>query len=71
MSGKGEGKKRNREAQSEQHGFQESPIERAVKPGAGEKAGTGTAGGGRERERVLEKMRELEEHRRQQEGEGD
>lgn len=69
MSGKDEGKKRNREAQSQQHGFQESPIERARKPGPGESGGTGIESGA-EKERVLEKMRELEERRRQRE-EGD
>lgn len=70
MSGKGEGKKRNREAQSEQHGFQESPIDRARKSGPGESTGTRIESTV-EKERVLEKMRELEERRRKQEGEED
>ncbi len=65
MSGKGEGKKRNRAAQSEQHGFQERPLEQASRPAAGE------AGGAElekpEKPRALEKMRDLEERRRQKE----
>lgn len=64
MSGKGSGKKRNRAAQSEQHGYQEPQVGHAAKPGAGE------AGGGTqktpEKQRVLEKMRELERRLQEQ-----
>ncbi len=66
MSGKSEGKKRNRAAQSEQHGYQEPPDIEAVKPEAGEEAGARLEGEG-EKERVLEKLRRLEEQRRQKE----
>lgn len=68
MSGKGEGKKRNRAAQSEQHGFQESSVDKAARPAAGETAGTGAGAAERpEKQRVLEKMHDLEERRRQKE----
>ncbi len=63
MSGKGEGKKRNRAAQSEQHGFQERPLEKAEKPAREE----GHPRESREKPRVLEKLRNLAERRRQQE----
>lgn len=65
MSGKGEGKKRNRAAQSEQHGFQERPLEQASRPAAGEPGGAEIEKS--EKQRVLEKMRDLEERRRQKE----
>ena len=64
MSGKSEGKKRNRAAQSEQHGYQETPEDIARQPGLGEAGGATIET--REKERVLEKMRRLEEKRRQQ-----
>ncbi len=63
MSGKGEGKKRNRAAQSEQHGFQERPLEKAEKPVREE----GNPGENQEKPRVVEKLRNLEKRRRQQE----
>lgn len=64
MSGKGSGKKRNRAAQSEQHGFQKGQDDAAHQPSTGE------AGGARlepseERQRILEKLRELDERRRE------
>ncbi|MBE0429002.1 MAG: hypothetical protein IBX61_03915 [Thermoleophilia bacterium] len=64
MSGKGWGKKRNRAAQSEQHGFQQPPAEQAAQ------ADTGRAGTSAEkttiRQRVLDKIRMLEQRRRDQ-----
>ncbi len=63
MSGKGEGKKRNRAAQSEQHGFQERSLEKAEKP-AGEET---RQVANHEKQRVVDKLRRLEERRRQQE----
>lgn len=68
MSGKGEGKRRNRAAQSLQHGYRERPEEKAARPDAGEKGGAGVDTQP-ERQRTLDKMRELEERRRDQEKE--
>lgn len=66
MSGKSEGKKRNRAAQSEQHGFQQPPAEKA----AGTDAAQSTAGESakHDRKRVLEKLRDLEKRRRDRTG---
>ena len=61
MSGKGEGKKHNRAAQSQQHGFQEQPEEKAGMPSAGESPHQEN----HDRQRVLEKLRDLEERRHQ------
>ena len=66
MSGKGTGKKRNRAAQSQQHGYQENPEDAASRPDVGE-AGGATLDGKTERQRILEKLRELDERRREQE----
>ncbi len=66
MSGKGAGKKRNRTAQSLQHGFQEHPHDTALKPDTGE-AGGATLEGRTERQRIIDKLRELDERRREQE----
>lgn len=66
MSGKGEGKKRNRAAQSEQHGLQERPEEIAHKPESGE-AGGASLEGKSEKERVIEKLRDLEKRRSEKE----
>lgn len=64
MSGKGSGKKHNRAAQSDQHGFQGNPTEVARKPLVGE-AGGASLEKKVEKLRVLEKMRELENHNRE------
>ena len=68
MSGKSSGKKRNRAAQSQQHGYQEQPPDHSAKPGIGE------AGGARIeknpiKQRLFDKLRNLELRRRQQEEE--
>jgi len=67
MSGKGSGKKRNRSAQSSQHGFHEYPEDTARRPGVGE-AGGATLEEGEERQRIIDKLRELEERRREASG---
>lgn len=59
MSGKASGKKRNRAAQSEQHGFQQPPSEKA----AGPDRATGSEKEKRGKQRILEKLRELERQR--------
>ncbi len=66
MSGKAAGKKRNRAAQSEQHGFQENPADIAGKNSDkhGEKERGSTSG----KQRVMEKLRDLERRRREREG---
>lgn len=66
MSGKGAGKKRNRAAQSDQHGYQERPGDIAGKQdGAGginrDKQSSG-------KQRILEKLRDLEKRRREKGG---
>lgn len=66
MSGKGAGKKRNRAAQSEQHGYQERPEEVASKPEVGE-AGGANLEEKTEKQRVIEKLRDLEKRRRERE----
>lgn len=66
MSGKGAGKKRNRAAQSQQHGYQEHPQDAAVKPDAGKIRGADHDAQDR-RERIMEKLRELDEQRREEE----
>ncbi|RJQ42334.1 MAG: hypothetical protein C4534_10510 [Gaiellales bacterium] len=66
MSGKAAGKKRNRAAQSEQHGFQQPPSEKA----AANRKGEGGHEGQRDRQQLIRKMREREEERRLKEGEG-
>lgn len=65
MSGKGSGKKHNRAAQSDQHGFQVSPADVALKPSAVDAVGAGM-GKNVEKLRVLEKMRKLENHIREE-----
>jgi hypothetical protein len=71
MSGKSAGKKRNRAAQSEPHGYQEHPGERAEKDrktrGPGRNRPAADTG---ERQRVTEKMRDLEQRRRDKEAPG-
>lgn len=67
MSGKGSGKKRNRAAQSLQHGYQEHPADAARKPDVGEAGGATLDEGINDRQRILEKLRELDERRREQE----
>lgn len=64
MSGKADGKRRNRAAQSEPHGYQEYPEERAGKP-VGRK---GRGAPGNEKQRLADKLRLLEERRRQETG---
>lgn len=59
MSGKGAGKKRNRAAQSEPHGYQEQPEDRAGKPAAGKVRGA-TERASSEKQRVLDKLRDLQ-----------
>ena len=66
MSGKGVGKKRNRAAQSEQHGYQERPGDKASKPRGGKSRGAPLEETG-ERERIMEKLRELDKRRREEE----
>lgn len=65
MSGKAWGKKRNRAAQSEQHGYQQDPEDKAV----GTEKGEAATHSERERQRVQEKMRKREEDRRRKAGE--
>ncbi|HDZ59460.1 MAG TPA: hypothetical protein ENH44_01575 [Actinobacteria bacterium] len=64
MSGKAAGKKRNRAAQSEQHGYQESPTDIADKSGTVGVNGSGGTPETEERKRVSEKLRNLERSRR-------
>lgn len=66
MSGKGAGKKRNRAAQSEQHGYQEPQVDQSNKPGTGKTAGSGLEKNP-EKQRVLEKLRDLQKRLRQKE----
>lgn len=66
MSGKSAGKKRNRAAQSEQHGFQENPADIAGKNN--DRAGDEHRGPGSEKQRASEKLRDLERRRRDREG---
>ena len=67
MGSKGAGKKRNRAAQSDQHGYQERPGEVAGKQeGAGggmnrDKQSTG-------KQRLLDKLRDLDKRRREKSG---
>lgn len=66
MSGKSAGKERNRAAQSEQHGYQE-PKDIKTEKRSGE---TEVRNEKRSvKERVLQKLKGLEERRRDQEGE--
>lgn len=64
MSGKATGKKRNRAAQSEQHGFQQAPSEKA----AGAKTGRSKPAfdSARNKQRLLEKLQELNRERKEQ-----
>lgn len=66
MSGKGSGKKRNRAAQSEQHGFQQPSSEKAAKD---KKAKGGDKKATRGKQRLLDKLRELNRERKEQEEE--
>jgi hypothetical protein len=68
MSGKGSGKKRNRAAQSEQHGFQQSPSEKSASADTDKKSGTGKKKGS-DRKRVLKKLKELDRQRHDEEDE--
>ena len=64
MSGKSEGKERNRAAQSEQHGYQEPKDIKATSPvrePVAEEANRPSA-----KRRVLDKIRDLERRRRDQ-----
>lgn len=65
MSGKGTGKKRNRAAQSLQHGYREDPENVAMKPG---KRGRKVVikDDRTDRQRILDQLRELDEKRREQ-----
>lgn len=65
MSGKGTGKRRNRAAQSGQHGYHEPQVNRAAEPGTGEAAGASIEKPP-EKQRVLEKMRKLAGRTREQ-----
>lgn len=63
MSGKGSGKKRNRAAQSEQHGYQEPHAD----PVTGHDEGTAAGPGAEnlpEKQRVIARIREMEQRRR-------
>jgi hypothetical protein len=63
MSGKGAGKKRNRAAQGEPHGYQERPTDVASKvPGKDNREGYP------EKTRIIDKLRDLEQRRRDREG---
>lgn len=63
MGGKASGKKRNRAAQGEPHGYHERPSDIASG------AGTGVNGeGNSEKQRTIEKLRELEQRQRDREG---
>lgn len=68
MSGKAEGKKRNRAAQSEPHGYKESPSELADKTG-GQNGGKGPGDTG-EKQRTIDKIRDLERRRRERDETG-
>jgi hypothetical protein len=67
MSGKSEGKKRNRAAQSEQHGFQQPKADKATGTKASDAA---TRGSGKEKrkQRVQEKLKDLENRQRERTG---
>lgn len=65
MSGKGSGKKRNRAAQSGQHGFQNPQSEAAIKPDTGEKSGAQHELA-EEKQRVLDKLKRLERQRQEE-----
>jgi hypothetical protein len=63
MGGKASGKKRNRAAQGEPHGYHERPSDIA--------SGAGSKGNPEERsdkQRTIDKLRELEQRRRDREG---
>jgi hypothetical protein len=64
MSGKGEGKRHNRAAQSQQHGFQEPASDHSPEPGALADVAESVES---EKEKVLKRMRRLEEKRREEE----
>lgn len=66
MSGKGAGKKRNRAAQSEQHGYQEPQADHATKPGAGEYELGSAEERAAEKQRIIDKLRQLEERQKEQ-----
>lgn len=66
MSGKATGKKRNRAAQSLQHGYQEHPEDAAVKSGKRGRKGA-VLDDRTDRQRILDQLRELDEKRREQE----
>jgi len=66
MSGKGAGKKRNRAAQSLQHGYQEHPEDVAGKT-KGKETGHKSNDGRSDRQRIMDQLRELEEQRRESE----
>lgn len=66
MSGKAAGKKRNRAAQSEQHGYYENPGDMAGKTGGKPKEENHNSGS--EKQRTIDKLRDLERRRRDREG---
>lgn len=63
MSGKASGKKRNRAAQGEPHGYQERPSDIASGAESGKKGEERS-----KRQRTIDKLRELEQRRRDREG---
>lgn len=68
MSGKGAGKKRNRAAQSDQHGYQERPGEKAGKQGAGDSGSADRNSRQVEKQRVIDKLRDLQKRRQKKSG---
>lgn len=67
MGSKGAGKKRNRAAQSDQHGYQERPGDIAGKQeGAGGGISSDKKSSGKQR--LLDKLRDLEKRRREKSG---
>jgi len=66
MSGKGTGKKRNRAAQSLQHGYNENPENIAMKPR--KRTRKAVVNDDRSyRERILDQLKELDQKRREEE----
>lgn len=69
MSGKASGKKRNRAAQSEQHGFQQPASEKAA--GAKKVRGKPDFDAASNKQRLLEKLQELNRERIEEKGSGE
>lgn len=65
MSGKGSGKKRNRAAQGEPHGYHERPSDIAS---GGGRPSSGSKESRNEKQRTIDKLRDLERRRRDKEG---